>query len=553
MKKCLLIVALLQAGLLSAVQPKKLIAYGWDILAASPEDILAHADDFDRLPIDGVILSTSGTNALGEAIRHRSVKSDPAWDFDSLSGEVETLRKIVRRSSLRESFLGAWISSAPRLKWTDDAAWLKASGNMTVLARLAREGGLKGLALDPEDYHGVRQFFRAKDDPPYEELKALVRSRGRIFFGAAFDAFPDMTLFSLWIMSLERSYQKTDDLLARAAELEDLWPSFVNGMLDVMPRTVRIVDGDEHSYKCHAGRGAFLASAFHRTSRVLQLIAPENRDLYRSRLSVANAIYPDGYSDSFTPKSWWYMPPVDGSRETHLRLNLVEAMEASDEYVWIYGENGTWIEWEPEFYRKRYASNILVRYRSTWDVRFPGLYRYLSVLRDPKAALANAVRCGRKASDNLIRNPMCRPEDDKRLPYPYGVRCDAKKMLGTYGVAETVGRGEARALYLRGTSRTFLSVREPVRPGVVYVASVFAKGAGAPTACAHLLTESEFRFDLPCVVLEFGEPDADGWRQGAALVHVPHGVTHVELDFGGELTEQETLYYGEPYLGKVSE
>ena len=531
---------------------KKVIAYGWDILAASPSDILAHAADFDRLPIDGVIISSNGKNAEGRNIQHRYLMNNPAWNYDALDGEIDTLREIVKHPSLRESFLGAWISTEPRLKWTDEVAWKRASANISVLAHLAKAGGLKGLALDAEDYHKTAQFYRAKDDPPYEELKGIVRRRGREFFKAIFDEYPDVTLFSFWIMSFEPAYRKSADLQVTASRLGDLWPSFIDGMFDVMPKTARFVDGDEHSYKYQAGRGEFVASAYHRLSRVLPLLAPEHRETYRGRVSISNALYPDAFADSSKPGMYWYQPPLDGSRDRHFRLCIAEAFNASDEYVWLYGEQGTWIDWEGPFYRKHYASNIAEPFRRDWNVAFPGLYLYLAALRTPQAVLAKVLSRGLKASDNLIRNPLCRSVGANRLPSPYGFRCDAKELTGDYGVDETVCRGEAKSLYLKGTARTYLLATEPVTSGSFYVASVLAKGTGSPTACVWMMTGSEHRHDLPTPSLEFGAPDEDGWRQGSALVLVPQGVTHVEMNLGGDLSGNKQIFFCEPYLGRLA-
>ena len=44
---------------------KKYIAYGWEFRNLNPAEILAHADRFASLPIDGVGIVVSATNSAG--------------------------------------------------------------------------------------------------------------------------------------------------------------------------------------------------------------------------------------------------------------------------------------------------------------------------------------------------------------------------------------------------------------------------------------------------------------------------------------------------------
>jgi hypothetical protein len=72
------------------------------------------------------------------------------------------LRGIVKYPRLKESFLLAWISPSGkhnRIAWTDDAGWARFGDNLAVLAWAAKEAGLKGLMLDPEEYSGALQYL----------------------------------------------------------------------------------------------------------------------------------------------------------------------------------------------------------------------------------------------------------------------------------------------------------------------------------------------------------------------------------------------------------
>ena len=81
----------------------------------------------------------------------------------------------------------------------------------------------------------------------------LARERGRQIGRAMFGEFPEMRVLSFWFLSLNKSYANSDDPVAVMRAEGDLWPMFINGLLDVMPPAARLVDGDEHGYWYRTG------------------------------------------------------------------------------------------------------------------------------------------------------------------------------------------------------------------------------------------------------------------------------------------------------------
>ena len=73
-----------------------------------------------------------------------------------------------------------------RVDWADDKAWANYAENMATVAWLAKQGGLKGLMLDPEEYGAqggsLPQYIHTYRDPPFEECAKLARQRGREVF-----------------------------------------------------------------------------------------------------------------------------------------------------------------------------------------------------------------------------------------------------------------------------------------------------------------------------------------------------------------------------------
>ena len=124
---------------------RKYIGHGWDLLAVTPEEVLAHADEFDRTGLDGVAIMPRVTAPDGR-VGPRLVPMDgKVRTRDELKGLIPVFREIVRHRGLRESFLFSMWAPSKRLAWTNDAAWASFAANMGTMAWLAKEGGMKGL------------------------------------------------------------------------------------------------------------------------------------------------------------------------------------------------------------------------------------------------------------------------------------------------------------------------------------------------------------------------------------------------------------------------
>lgn len=189
----------------------------------------------------------------------------------------------------------AYWSAPTRLAWTDDAAWARVAHNHAVLARIAREGAAAGLMIDPEDYTSARQGTRRPADPSWAEVQALARRRGRQLMAAMGAEFPDLVLLSFWLLSFHHDALSASDPLAVTHEDGDLWPAFVNGLLDALPHRARLVDGDEHAYRYQAVRSDFLRAAGRTRTRARELVAPEHRATYAARVWVGFGLYLDMY------------------------------------------------------------------------------------------------------------------------------------------------------------------------------------------------------------------------------------------------------------------
>lgn len=371
--------------------PKKCIGLCFDVMNTTPSNVLANADQFaDKAPyLDGVaiglhdiLVTDDNGNVVTSQFREVMHKSH-RWTRDSVKSQLPYLKEIAKKPNLTESMLLFWMSPRgknTRIDWRDDKGWANYAENMATVAWLAKEAGLKGLMLDPEEYAAqggsLPQFVHTHEDPPFRETAKLARQRGREVFSRVFKEFPDAVILSLWFMSkfdfwLENGYQINP--LQNTEQSGELMQYFLNGILDVIPPEARIVDGFEY-YNGSALKNDYFRKESIITTSALPLVAPENVTKYRAQVYTGNAHYLDMYAQKANPKSLWYYPPVNGSRLEHLRLNLEQSFRTATEYVWLYGErSGKLFNWRDGHYAKQ----------KTWEEAIPGFTETVMLAKDP--------------------------------------------------------------------------------------------------------------------------------------------------------------------------
>lgn len=494
---------------------KKFIAHGWDLLDVTPEEVLAHADAFDRTALDGVTLMVNDTLADGRQISHMRVMNDPPWPRDQLQGKIKTFQEIVKHPSLRESFISSWWAPQKRLAWTDDAAWANFATNMATVAWLAKQGGLRGILVDGEDYPQTEQYRRLAGDPSYDETAALARKRGAEVFGAIFKEYPDVTFLSFWLLSQNVADFSAPEPIVAAKARGDLWVWFLNGMLDVMPAGAKFVDGNECAYHYEAEKQDFFRSASELHTAALGLVAPENRRKYRAQACAGSGHYLDAYINP--TNSPWYFGPRDGSRLNHFRANLVQATAAADEYLWIYGEQKAWIKWT-NLKKKRFEG------APTWDDVLPGFTDMMLGVKDPRRFL-NRRLADLRATGRLENLAKINPE-------PWQAE---NKPRGTYG-------RDGTALYLKDVSNGCYLVYVEGKPGDLFAISLKHKGVGG-SAVIYWQKDHAWQWGIPAVTVPIDDGDAAAWRSGGTVVRIPEGADAIGLQLSAHQVKGETCWY----------
>ena len=427
---------------------KKYVGLFFDVFKTSPSNILANADQFAKHApyLDGVaigikasVVDESGNVVTADhgQIMHRSQR----WTREEIKKHLPYLKEIAKKPNLTESMLIFWMTpSGPnRINWDDDEGWANYAENMANVAWLAKEAGLKGLMLDPEEYAAqggnFAQYIHCYKDPPFAETAKLARQRGREVFSRVFKEFPDAVIISLWCFKkfafwLEQGRQPYP--VENVDQSGELLHYFLNGMIDVMPPEVRVVEGSE-AYSRSAVDNYYINASVLASTDVLPLIAPENVAKYRSQFYFGNTHYFDMYRTNASPKSLWYHGPVNGSRLEHMRLNFEQSLRTATKYVWLYGEgNGKLFDWRDGHFEKV----------KTWEELAPGMTETIMMVKNPlefaakrKEALAKEGKLVNLAKDmkgfalGTPGGPREFHQDEDKIPVVKNVKAGERYLI----------------------------------------------------------------------------------------------------------------------------
>jgi hypothetical protein len=325
-----------------ATESRRLIASGWD--TPTPARFRAEVAEFEKWgAFAGTTIAPSRRLPDGRQHDCRNAFSREPWDRSQFAEALADLQ-AARPVTATNNFLMVWANPGD-VDWFDDAGWREIVNHWRLLAWLAKQGGLRGLCFDAEPYtKPYSQFLYTAqaqlDRHSFDEYRAKTRQRGREIMQAVVAEFPDVTFFTYMLLSpllpLPASGNPAFELEGHTYGLQ---PAFFDGLLDVAPSTVTFVEGNENAY--YYTRTDKFGHAFAELKLDgLRLIAPEHQDKFRAQYRVGHGIYLDSHANP--PGSKYYLPPLNGSRAARLEANVTAAFQASDGYVWLWGEKARW-------------------------------------------------------------------------------------------------------------------------------------------------------------------------------------------------------------------
>ena len=531
LRGCLICLAVGVGGLsYASVAPRaKIIGHGFDLLSASPEEILENATAFDVSGLDGVSGVLGGQLADGKGSYSTfEIPTGKGWTREMFGGKAEVLRKYAEHRGLRESLICGNFMPRRRLAWDNDADWGVFAHNLGLLAGLAKEGGLRGLFLDNEDYPGTKQwrYDAKKDGLDYGRIRKLAHRRGLEAGRAIFAQHPSAVVMFFWALSENLPYYRTDGDMNRMRErIGDVWPDYIEGLLEAMPPEAKLVDGDENGYFNDAGEFDYYKKYWEQAQAARALLSPDGLRRYVQHHSVSSGIYLDMYVNKSTPGDCWYFGPgPDGTRVSRFAANVDQGARVSSDYLWVYGEKHAFIDWRWDvphaqpLRRTRFADRIKEG-RFTWNSVLPGMTVSLRAVTDP-AGLAAEVFA---VDDAASRAGDCLP---KGLWDSWQDTNLAKGSMSCFDKSDLPPGFTGTALCASNVVKGCFIKTFPAVPGKLYAVSAWAKGRGTVDITwsgKGKLTNSGRHYGL-CF-----DDDATGWRRLMTCVCVQPCMDHMVI------------------------
>lgn len=525
--------------------PKKLIAVGWD--SPDPEALLANLRQIEKTPFSGVRIQLETKDHSGRKITLRNLFTAVPWKEEWFQKEIELLKR-AKSEKLTDNFLS--VGPGPAIDWFDDGGWEQVVEHFRLAARIAKEGGLKGLMFDPETGRAAPAFSYMKQSQrekySFAEYAAKACERGRQVMEVLGKEYPDMTIFTLFMNSGQAlgslGSDPRDGLEGRLHY--SLYPAFVNGWLDAVPPAMTIVDGAEYAYP-HSSEFQYLKHGNAIRNTAIAFVAPENRAKYRAQVQAGLAIYMDAYvgapienihSDVFKD------PPIEGRLVDRLQSALISAQEVVDQYVWVWGEQYRW--WPTDAKRVNPQS---------WDDILPGASEALRKGMDPEQRmLARADRefaiSERKIAlrggtiRNLIQNGAFAPVT-KAIPATPTIPAswtanqteESKGVLRHDASFGCRGSGSAR---VEGAANAAFSQEAEITPYGFYKLRVRVRqmGVGQPEIRVRWVYEDG---TVTAETLTATQSPRDGWQLVAAVLHAPPKNAKILLELA--VKDQQSL------------
>ncbi|QEH33756.1 hypothetical protein OJF2_22620 [Aquisphaera giovannonii] len=316
----------------SSRRTPKLIEFGWDEPDAATIERLRVA--MSASPFDGCVYHAN-TSVPGRP--HESL-TWKGWGRKAF--RLEDFGPPLSRSGRKdgkgfdENFLRFNVTPGD-LDWFDDHAAVLA--NARIAATLARGGA--GILLDTEQYEGkIFQYPKLADrtGKSLKDYEAQARRRGREVMNAFQAGYPDLAVMltfgpSQVCRELERGKKSP-------AECEyGLLLPFVEGMVEAAAGQSRIIDGFEPSYG-YLERAQFEAARELIRERAAAMTSDPAR--YRRVVSAGFGLWLDF---DWRKKGWSPERPDENYFSPgRFRVALGHALNATDEYVWIYAETPRW-------------------------------------------------------------------------------------------------------------------------------------------------------------------------------------------------------------------
>ena len=482
-----------------------LIATGWD--SPNAAQFRQYLAEFEKLGLfEGTNIDPTRRVKDGAVVSAKNAFSRETWQWDEFAPALADLQ-AAKPTTCRETFLMLYANPGD-VDWFDDAGWREVVNHWRLLARLAKQGGLRGLLYDAEPYTKPHSQFRygaqaGRERHSFGEYRAKARERGGEVMRAVAEEFPEVKIFSYRLFSDMLPMLDSGDL-TRALESDTygLQPAFVDGWMDALPPGLTVDEGTEDiGYR--ANSPAEYNAAFTRQRlRLAEFVAPEHREKFAQRLRIGQSLYLDAHINP--PGHEWHIDSTGSTPAGRLAANLSSALGASDGIVWLYGEQARW--WPGGDKKSK-----------TWPDQFPGIVQAIRRAKDP-AGFARSIFAAKTPRTNLLRN------GDFTQAYAKG---DAPNGWFTWQADNshgTIACADGRLAISSAVDAVAGFIAE-TKPGTLFAARLRVRSAGrGHGALAIHWKTSEGKWTAwahNAMFFPTGPADAEGWHEIIGLIEAP--------------------------------
>ena len=524
-------------------QKRRIIAAGWDIGNATIKSFASETNRFAQLPLDGMRFALYAKTKDGKKVIASPSKAmdGERWDVGIFDDQLDAARAISSLPNMKHCFIGVRGAPNKRIEWTDDKTWATVAHNFALLAKFAKDANFKGIIFDCEDYSKARQFYIGDGDPEWPVLRKLVRQRGREVYRAVFAAYPEITVFRWQFLNPDKAaFEMCADVrLHREMGRRSLSYDFIDGLYDVLPSTARIVAAEEHLYDRLAEKGEMFRGYALEKRYCADMVDPIHRSKYLLQTSVGFALYLDAFRADNTKSPYYRKPDLYGSHLNCLLANVEQAVKATDEYVWLWGEKRGWAHWN--------WSPVWTK-RQTWEEELPGLSEGLFRIKNPIGyAKWKLGKLRAEKAKNMLPNGDCASLDG------YGFWHREKRAAAAMTHDPETGCREKGALLLtdmRGCATFFVNGLNPSERYLVAVRCKAEDDAGF-SASIRWRKDGKWDFGLTGCLFENAGVDADGWMLLTGIVEVPKEANGLGLLLTSESRKGQKVWFDDCEMYRI--
>ena len=332
--------------------PPMIINLAW----SSPDTryLRLNVEKWEKLPFTGTVVFASNNAPPGGNNNASTGENNATWQVffknriapSAVDAAIADLQ-ATKFTRSKDNFLEviSWLRGRQHFDWYDDEWWAIVLHNIEQVARIAKQGGCRGILLDMEEYGcpfwswgGTRPHFalKSKDtykDKTWEATEQLCYERGIEFLQALNKGFPNCPIWTLYAYS----HIELKDDMSEAGN--GLYAAFFDGWLEGSDAGTYFIDGCEGSYRFdHTNPFVKLREVVTDTA----LKYTRDPDLYQAKVRVGFGLYMDMYN--YANSHPWYPDRPEDNYMTpqHLEKAVRCALKIGDGYVWIYNEHPSW-------------------------------------------------------------------------------------------------------------------------------------------------------------------------------------------------------------------